>query len=202
VLVLPVHVWGENRSAAAPGFWGLAAGRLAPGQQPDAWGRTGLARGFARSALGRNWPIWSNTAWLSSSLLLLDSPAGAVIGSLRLRGERAYWWTLSLPVGGMNGLFRQALDPGVAAPSRATCSAAAAPMLLQRWPRRWGRAWPRPACPLAIPHGLHLEDKPQPACSCLTLRQPARIASVQLSLRPSRPRSAAPRWCQRRGKPG
>jgi polyferredoxin len=93
-------VWGEiaQRLARALGW----QGRPWPRGELDGWTSPVLATGFAAILLWEELANLENTAWVSSSLLLLIT-AGAVVCSLVF--EKRFWCRHLCPVGGMNGLF-------------------------------------------------------------------------------------------------
>ena len=172
----PFMVWGEIVQ------W--LAGRL--GWQPrpwprgdgDAWGAPLLAAGFAAILLWEELADLENSAWRSSTLLLLIT-AGAVLGSLLF--EKRFWCRYLCPVGGMNGLFAK-LSISELRAQVGTCSGSCSSYGCFKGGPAGGEGMATPGCPLAT-HPAHLADN-RNCVLCLTCAQACPHRSVQLRLRP------------------
>jgi len=165
-----------------------------PGQPTRAWAHR-PSRLFLRDPALGNWPIWKHTACRAvACLLLIHGGSWIRLAALRVS---AFGWRLSLPGGGMNGVFAKLSIPGVARRAGHLQRAAAAPMpAFQRWPPPMGKGLARRGCPLGNPPGHPRGNRT--AFSASPAPRPARIAPCNLSLEASRRRSCSARWCHRR----
>ncbi len=172
----PFMVWGEisqrlaRRLGWEPARW--------PRGNIDAWAAPFLAAGFAAILLWEELADLENTAWLSSSLLLLIT-AGAVVGSLLF--EKRFWCRYLCPVGGMNGLFAKLSLLELRA-QVGTCSGSCSTYACFKGGPADGEGLASAGCPLAT-HPAHLTDN-RNCVLCLTCAQACPHRSVQLSLRP------------------
>ncbi len=172
----PFMVWGEiaQRIGLAMGWRGARW----PRGESDRWAAPLLAAGFAAILLWEEVGDLENTAWLSSTLLLLIT-AGAVIGSLRF--EKRFWCRYLCPVGGMNGLFAKLAVSELRAEA-GTCSGSCTSYACFKGGPAEGEGMATAGCPLGT-HPAHLEDN-RDCVLCLTCAQACPHRSVQLRLRP------------------
>lgn len=183
----PFMVWGEIVQRLArllgwePARW--------PRGNSDAWASPVLAALFAAILLWEELGDLANTAWASSTLLLLIT-AGAVLGSLSF--EKRFWCRFLCPVGGMNGLFAKLSILELRA-QVGTCSGSCSTYACFKGGPADGEGLATAGCPLGT-HPAHLADN-RNCVLCLTCAQACPHRSVQLSLRPPPP------TCTRRWRP-
>ncbi|MCP9915989.1 4Fe-4S binding protein [Cyanobium sp. ATX 6F1] len=172
----PFMVWGEIVQRLArllgwePARW--------PRGNSDAWASPVLAALFAAILLWEELGDLANTAWASSTLLLLIT-AGAVLGSLSF--EKRFWCRFLCPVGGMNGLFAKLSILELRA-QVGTCSGSCSTYACFKGGPADGEGLATAGCPLGT-HPAHLADN-RNCVLCLTCAQACPHRSVQLSLRP------------------
>jgi len=164
----PFMVWGEIVQRLARLFgWQPAAW---PRGNTDAWAAPALAAGFAAILL------WEELAESGAHRLAEQLPAVADHGGScdRLAALReALLVPLSLPVGGMNGLFAKLSILELRA-EQGTCSGSCSTYACFKGGPPMGRAWPRRAARLA-PTRLTSRTTAT-ACSASPAPRPARIA--------------------------
>lgn len=172
----PFMVWGEivQRLAGRLGW----QPRPWPRGDSDSWGAPLLAAGFACILLWEELSNLENSAWRSSTLLLLIT-AGAVLGSLLF--EKRFWCRYLCPVGGMNGLFAKLAITELRA-QVGTCSGSCSSYGCFKGGPAVGEGLATPGCPLAT-HPAHLADN-RNCVLCLTCAQACPHRSVQLRVRP------------------
>ena len=172
----PFMVWGEiaQRLARRLGW----QPRPWPRGDTDRWAAPLLAAGFAAILVWEELGNLENTAWLSSSLLLVIT-AGAVVGSLAF--EKRFWCRYLCPVGGMNGLFAKLSILELRAQA-GTCSGSCSSYACFKGGPAEGEGLATEGCPLGT-HPAHLSDN-RDCVLCLTCAAACPHRSVQLRLRP------------------
>ncbi|MGB7565380.1 MAG: 4Fe-4S binding protein [Prochlorococcaceae cyanobacterium] len=172
----PFMVWGEIVQRLA-GLLGWQPARWPRGNS-DTWASPVLAALFAAILLWEELGDLVNTAWASSTLLLLIT-AGAVVGSLSF--EKRFWCRYLCPVGGMNGLFAKLSILELRA-QVGTCSGSCTTYACFKGGPADGEGLASAGCPLGT-HPAHLADN-RNCVLCMTCAQACPHRSVQLSLRP------------------
>lgn len=172
----PFMVWGEISQRLVrvlgwqPSAW--------PHGEHDRWASIVLSAGFALILIWE--AVWnlSDTAWLSSCLLLLIT-AGAVLASIRF--EKRFWCRYLCPIGGMNGLFAKLSILELRAQA-GICSGNCSSYACFKGGPAEGEGMATSGCPLGT-HPAHLRDN-RNCVLCLTCAQACAHRSVQLAVRP------------------
>jgi NAD-dependent dihydropyrimidine dehydrogenase PreA subunit len=172
----PFMVWGEIAQRLVR-LLGLQPARWPRGNSDD-WASPVLAGLFAAILVWEEMGNLVDTAWASSTLLLLIT-AGAVVGSIAF--EKRFWCRHLCPVGGMNGLFAKLSILELRAQA-GTCSGSCTTYACFKGGPADGEGLATAGCPLGT-HPAHLADN-RNCVLCLTCVQACPHRSVQLSLRP------------------
>ena len=172
----PFMVWGEIPQRLVR-FLGLQPARWPRGNSDD-WASPVLAGLFDAILLWEELGNLVDTAWASSTLLLLMT-AGAVVGSITF--EKRFWCRHLCPVGGMNGLFAKLSILELRAQA-GTCSGSCSTYACFKGGPADGEGLATAGCPLGT-HPAHLADN-RNCVLCLTCVQACPHRSVQLSFRP------------------
>lgn len=149
-----------------------------PRQAMEQWAGWFLFGSFALIFLWEE--IWdlSNTAYLSSWLLLLIT-AGAVICSVIF--ERRFWCRYLCPIGGMNGLYGKLAMIELRA-QQGTCSAECTTYQCYKGGPEKGEGMETNGCPV-YSHPAQLQDN-KDCVLCMTCLKACPHRSVELNLRP------------------